>query len=430
MPNGYNVSVSTLLRQIGLTPGRKTLVFFITLVAVTVALEHAYNSFAVIGFVLFSILSARRHHMRFTFALALPMVLYGLMCLSLLWSPSLKISATALGKEAALVFIPLAFMLSRPLTFRSHTAILKSFSLGMCLYGAYLVGRALVRYAATADASVFFYNELASEKLSVYLSCFFSLALFFFLSQKNKTFWGHVATAFMLCLVLLLSKKSIIVTDIIIISLYYLAYSNEPVVRRLAFTGFFWLAGGLFSTFGNLSQQPEKHKLAWKQRHMVSISEAWNQPVFNHNDDFSGMSFRAYRARVLAEMSTEKGFMLTGSGINTSGLKVQQIAQKHNTTHPGWEKIPYSKLNFHNQYMEIYADLGIFGLAVFLVLVIYNLVKALKSGYFIHLAFAVLMISLFLTESFLWRQKGVVFFTLFYCLLNDCTPVKRLKQTK
>jgi len=49
----------------------------------------------------------------------------------------------------------------------------------------------------------------------------------------------------------------------------------------------------------------------------------------------------------------------------------------------------------------------------------FNLKNAIKNKDFIHIAFAVLMISLFLTESFLWRQRGIVFFTLFYCLLNS-----------
>jgi O-antigen ligase len=50
---------------------------------------------------------------------------------------------------------------------------------------------------------------------------------------------------------------------------------------------------------------------------------------------------------------------------------------------------------------------------------IINIKNALKSKDFIHFAFSILMISLFLTESFLWRQRGVVFFTVMYCLFNS-----------
>ena len=47
-----------------------------------------------------------------------------------------------------------------------------------------------------------------------------------------------------------------------------------------------------------------------------------------------------------------------------------------------------------------------------------NIKNAIKSKDFVHIAFAILMISLFLTESFLWRQRGVLFFMIFYCLFN------------
>ena len=53
-----------------------------------------------------------------------------------------------------------------------------------------------------------------------------------------------------------------------------------------------------------------------------------------------------------------------------------------------------------------------------------NIKNAFQSKDFMHITFSVLMISLFLTESFLWRQRGVVFFTLFYCLFNLKNTVK------
>jgi len=430
MQNSHNIPAPALLRRIGLTPGKKSLVFFISLVAITIPMEHAYSSFAVICFVLFSLLSARRSTFSFTTAMALPMALYALMALSLLWTHDLKVSATALAKESALLFLPLAFCFNRNLTHRSLTAVLKNFSLAMCLFGIYLVGRALVRYVLVGNPAVFFYNELASEKISIYLATFFSLALFFFLVQKKKTYWGYVATIFMLCMVMLLSKKSIILADVAIICLYYLFYSGLLKKTRWMLIGLFCVAGGGFIFFGNLTEGWQFLNKPEDGKHIVSVQEALSKPVFDTTDYFDGVSFRAYRVRVLAELSREGSFALTGSGLNTSGIQVTQIAHKHNTLHRGWEIVPYNKLNFHNQFMEAYADLGIVGLVLVVAMVLYSLVRAIKTKYFIHIAFAILMISLFLTESFLWRQKGVVFFTLFYSLFNNLKPSGLIKHSK
>jgi hypothetical protein len=79
----------------------------------------------------------------------------------------------------------------------------------------------------------------------------------------------------------------------------------------------------------------------------------------------------------------------------------------------------YQDKNLHNQYIQNFSDLGIIGFALLLVILLFNIKNAIKNKDFVHFAFAILMISLFLTESFLWRQRGVVFFTLFYCLFNS-----------
>jgi O-antigen ligase len=52
-------------------------------------------------------------------------------------------------------------------------------------------------------------------------------------------------------------------------------------------------------------------------------------------------------------------------------------------------------------------------------MLILNIKKGVKDKNFIHISFAVLLISLFLTESFLWRQTGVLYFIVFYCLFNN-----------
>jgi O-antigen ligase len=79
----------------------------------------------------------------------------------------------------------------------------------------------------------------------------------------------------------------------------------------------------------------------------------------------------------------------------------------------------YQNKNFHNQYVQIFADIGFFGFILLLVMLVTNVLKALKNKDFVHFAFAFLMISLFLTESFLLRQRGVVFFVTMYCLFNS-----------
>lgn len=81
----------------------------------------------------------------------------------------------------------------------------------------------------------------------------------------------------------------------------------------------------------------------------------------------------------------------------------------------------YQMKNFHNQYFQVFAELGIFGFLILVALLVLSLKKAINRKDFLAIAFTILMISLFLTESFLWRQRGVLFFTVFYMLFNTTT---------
>lgn len=72
-------------------------------------------------------------------------------------------------------------------------------------------------------------------------------------------------------------------------------------------------------------------------------------------------------------------------------------------------------LNSHNQYLQVLIDSGILGLFFLITLILsyftYNTVA------FTHKLFLIFMIIMFITESFLVRQAGVIFFTLFINLL-------------
>ena len=145
----------------------------------------------------------------------------------------------------------------------------------------------------------------------------------------------------------------------------------------------------------------------------VTIKEAWTKEKFQPNDYFPGTALRVYQARIFKEMLQEDKSFFTGYGLNATHDKIEQKRIEHNL-YPD-----YGKYNFHNQYIQIFAELGVLGFVVLLLLLWINLKNAIKTKHFVHFSFAVLMISLFLTESFLSRQRGIVFFTLLYCLFNS-----------
>jgi O-antigen ligase len=155
--------------------------------------------------------------------------------------------------------------------------------------------------------------------------------------------------------------------------------------------------------------------------HYVSIKEAWTNPTFSPNDYFNGTAFRVYQLRIFLELVKENNTFFSGFGLNASYPKIKEKAIQYNL-YMGVENDSdsgYQSKNFHNQYVQNFAELGFFGFILLLIILFVNVKNSIKSKDFVHFAFAFLMISLFLTESFLWRQRGVVFFTMMYCLFNS-----------
>lgn len=427
-----------MLKRIGLTPGKKLLVFLISLVALTIPFAYVYNSIAVLFFVLLSLLSARRQNFSYSLVLVLPVALFVLMSLSTLWSVDVRTSFKALSKESALIFIPLAFMVNHALAKRSVNDILKNYSLGMCAICLFLVGRAIYRFSETGNTEVFFYHELATPEINaIYLSVLASLALMFFVAKKGKRTMGYVAMIFMLVFVFLLSSKNVILVDIFLILAYYIFYSGfsrKAIVTAVAgFTALFLVLG----YYGKIHErfthelEPVENNAANNGVHFVTIGEALSRTEFNHNCYFNGTAFRVYQVRIFFEMLSEDPVFFTGYGINTSKIMIARKAAEHKLLSHTEGGVAYSEMNYHNQYIESFADLGIFGFVITVAMLLLNLKKAFKGKYFAHIAFSLLMISVFLTESFLWRQRGVVFFTLFYCLFNDMQPfIKKPKVKK
>jgi hypothetical protein len=151
----------------------------------------------------------------------------------------------------------------------------------------------------------------------------------------------------------------------------------------------------------------------------VSIKQAWSNATFKPNDYFPGTAFRVYQFRIFIELLQEESIFWTGFGLDASYSKIAEKGIHYNLFLGNEVQEGYKTKNFHNQYIQIFAELGIFGLLLLLTMLFLSLSTALKLKSFPHIAFSILMLALFFTESFLWRQRGITFFILMYCIFNS-----------
>lgn len=101
-------------------------------------------------------------------------------------------------------------------------------------------------------------------------------------------------------------------------------------------------------------------------------------------------------------------------GLGTGDLN-QEI--EHRLLDMGKPKFAERHLNPHNQFLQIGGELGIIGIAVFLLMILISVIKGFRERGWLLLLLSGALAFNCLFESMLQRQSGVVFFAFWICLL-------------
>jgi O-antigen ligase len=451
MANIYNF-LKNVFQDIKNKNNENSLFLLILLLSISIPFPYFVNNILLALFLIVSIKNYKKTNYTFSSTLLFPVVLFILMCLSYFWSIDKSATLKALPKEIALLLIPLAFILNKNLSNIQINSIKKYYGYSMLILALVFLIRAVIRYFLFNDSRAFFYhgeNDLdfgLVPKLlnAIHVSVFVSLGFFYFISKEIKSNFDYLAMFVLFGFVLLLSSKNIILVVILLTLIHFFYFSKSSHKLRLRNLIVFTILIGLLFSFGRIKsrfmaefQANTKKSLSTnviegipEGVHFVSIKEAWSNEIFTQNDYFPGTAFRIYQFRIFTELVIENNVFFTGFGLNASFPKIAEKANQYNLYKGTGEDTGYQNKNFHNQYIQNFAEIGVFGFLVLIRMLFFNLKNALKTKDFVHFAFAILMISLFLTESFLWRQRGVVFFTLFYCLFNTNAVQTRTKVDK
>jgi len=406
---------------------------------VTLPLKHNIGSLACIVFLLFTFFKAKKIDFSFPKVLLLPILLYVLMFISLIWTIDNKLTIKGLQKEVLLLLIPFAFCVLPKINRNDVNKVIKWFSFIMVGFAIFYFLKAIVRFINSQEKGVFFYHELVTLELNaIYMSVFASLALFYFLIQKEKSIIDKIAFSILIVFIFLLSSKNIIVVDFILIIMYYSFFSTIPIKKKLIILSTvitlsissiifikpirerFMIEFETMFVDGSLNKSTENQGPIYN----ISLKQAWSQDQFQQNDFFPGTAFRLFQIRIFKEMLKGENILFTGFGLDASQNKIKEKVKEHNL-YPN-----YGEFNFHNEYIQIFSELGIFGFLIIITMLFVTIRSGIINKDFIHIAFTVTMIVLFLTESFLSRQRGIIFFIVFYCMfnsVNDCNEQKILK---
>lgn len=383
---------------------QNTYAVVIAALLVVLPLAYGFSTGLLIALVVISLVSLKFHRFQFDKALLVPLLFYAVMAISLAWSSDLKNSLRGLERQLAMVLIPLAFITMPTISIKTRDKVLYWFSLSLAILALLLVIWAGVNYES-GHTEVFFYHALVApfDLNAIYVSVFVSLSILFLLFKQKRSAWSLIALGILSVFLLLLASKIIIVATAILGFFGIIStFRRRTILKLLPFL----LLGLCLLIF---TSNPVKSRF---QREITAsnISEVFEANRFNKEYDWTGTTIRLFQARIFSEMLNEDPIFWTGYGINNSKEKIIE-KQKHYNLWQG-----YYTYNFHNQYIQAFAELGIFGLLCLFLLLGVILKRYLDTKDILFLFLFFIMLVVFITESYLWRQRGLYHFLVLFCL--------------
>ncbi len=347
--------------------------------------------------------------------------LFLLHAISLLWTADLPHGQFVLEKKAALFVLPIAIGIHAQFAEKLLPKAMLSLITGCCLAIWASIIIATYQYLQTTDYEVFFYHQLGKPLdyfNALYFSFFTFLSLVFLvdLHEKKWSFLSHrkwpsilLATTFLLGILLLSSRLFLLLTVFFLVATGIRQLSNFRASSRLKFGVFFAAAVLIAGIF--LSGVPQKRfqELARSEFSVLDLDQ------FNWDTPFNGLTLRLLFIKFTWEILDKKDAYLSGVGLGDAQKELDNTYIEHNLYHgnPSLGDKGYLGYNTHNQFMELWLQIGFFGMLCFVLLLA-------QAGYWgIHtnqypLIFLIVAILAFSgIEGLLERQRGIVLITYF-----------------
>ena len=280
------------------------------------------------------------------------------------------------------------------------------FAIAISIMALFLITLATIHFFHFRNFSRFFYHAIVApmDLNAIYVSVMVSLSgLFLLFTQRKTLFTIGLLLIHAVFLILLSSKIIIVITALIAVYGIIRSFSRKKILVLLSI-----LVVGILLLF--TTSNPVRDRFE-REISVSNIKEVMECERFNKVYDWTGTTIRLFQARIFKEMMDENDAYLTGFGINNSKDKIIEKQEHYNL----WQG--YYEYNFHNQYIQAFAELGIFGL-----LFIFTLLGALLREYMrtrdiMVLSLFLIAAVIFLTETYIWRQRGLYHFLILFCLL-------------
>ena len=344
-------------------------------------------------------------------------LLYLLHLLSILYTENSSEGWNDLRLKISFLLLPFFMTTVQFIYNEQRMFILKFFAVLMMLMALTDLTYAFLEYLVNGNQETFYYTNLPyvlTYKVH-YVAWYYSFAIFISIyhlisSQLNRTFW-FLGLLILLFSLILLSSRTFILAFIIVFIMSFLKWFKTAKLSRLMWAKVlsivaFFILSLVFIPSINLRLNDTVVEL---------------QKMFGY-DTPKQTNPRVFIWRYGADLIVKNPIFGFGVGDAKGELSVA-LESCSAMFWDGERKVPIQNknYNFHNQFMQTWAEVGIFGFLILLFLMIHPFL--LKNSHPLFLIFIGLTFIGCLTESVFERQAGVVLFAFMYPLLSGLKKV-------
>jgi O-antigen ligase len=234
--------------------------------------------------------------------------------------------------------------------------------------------------------------------------CFsFAIIAYLMLTQKLKpheNIIGGIGIVLFLLEIILLDSRAGILTFFGIILTYgtYIILKNRINIKTIIIIIFLVIA-----VIGIYTLRP--HDV---NRMQMTIEKLGKETFSLSNPDKANVRILIWDA------ATQVALKNLPLGVGTGDVK-DELKKQYETNH--YIRAYEENYNAHNQYLQIFATLGIVGFLSFLIILILPFRIGFKNKDILFLVFGIIICINFLVESMLEKQAGIMFFCFFFPLL-------------
>ncbi len=322
-----------------------------------------------------------------------------------------------LEKKISFLVFPVVLSGSPALRPDQIKRILLAFVAACSLAGIICLMNATYLYFVTGQTEHFFYHPLTKiiDMHAIYMAMYCCFSIFILLRYYGHHLYSKrivpiallaVVLGFLIGFTLLLSARTVIggFLFIVLVGIVVYGFSKKQIWRSVILSG---LIVSVFSTLILLlPYNLERFKEAINYGNEYSIDK-----------QYGGRSTR----ELIWDSSLEliKRNFLVGVGTGDVQDELQRTYQEDQDRNGPLLYRPEISYNAHSQYLQTFIGLGIPGIGLFLLCLLWPAYRAFQKKDFLMIAFVALFAFSCLTESMLALNKGIVFFSYFLSLLGS-----------